>query len=48
MRRAFEEPLATLEAEMVPLMAACLDSPEVAEAAQAWQARREQRARARQ
>jgi enoyl-CoA hydratase/carnithine racemase len=45
MRRSFEEPLETLEAEMVPLMAACLDSPEAASAAQAWQARRSERAR---
>jgi enoyl-CoA hydratase/carnithine racemase len=48
MRRAFEVPLATLEDEMLPLMEACLDSPEVAVAAQAWQARRAERARARQ
>jgi enoyl-CoA hydratase/carnithine racemase len=48
MRRAFEESLPALEAEMLPLIAACLDSPEAAEAAKAWQARREERARARQ
>lgn len=48
MRRAFEEPLSTLEGEMGPLMAECLDSPEVQVAAQAWQERRAERARARQ
>jgi enoyl-CoA hydratase len=48
MRRAFEQPLSALEAEMVPLIADCLDSPEAAEAARTWKARREQRARARQ
>jgi len=47
MQRAFEEPLATLEAEMGTLMAACLDSPEVAAAAKSWQARRAERARSR-
>jgi enoyl-CoA hydratase/carnithine racemase len=48
MRRSFEEPLSTLEAEMGTLMAACLDSPEVQVAARAWKQRREERARARQ
>ena len=47
MRRAFEEPLETLEAEMVPMIAACLDSPEAAAAAQAWKDRRAARARER-
>src|SRR4051794_39431421 len=47
MRRSFEEPLADLEKEIGTLMAACLDSPEVQVAAQAWKARREERARAR-
>jgi enoyl-CoA hydratase/carnithine racemase len=47
MRRAFEAPVPTLEAEMLPLMRACLDSPDVAAAARAWQARRAERARAR-
>jgi enoyl-CoA hydratase/carnithine racemase len=48
MQRSFEEPLATLEAELVPMITACLDSPEAAEAARMWKARREERARARQ
>jgi enoyl-CoA hydratase/carnithine racemase len=48
MRRSFEEPLTALEADLVPLMSACLDSPEVAVAAQAWKERRAARARARQ
>jgi enoyl-CoA hydratase/carnithine racemase len=48
MARAFEEPLADLEAEMGTLMAACLDSAEVRVAAAAWKARRAERARARQ
>ena len=47
MRRAFEEPLATLEAEMLPMIEACLDSPEAAAAAQAWKDRRAARARER-
>jgi len=48
MRRALEAPLATLEAEMLPLLEACLDSPEVAVAAQAWRDRRAERARQRE
>lgn len=47
MRRAFEQPLATLESEMLPLIEACLDSPEAAEAARAWRDRRVARARQR-
>jgi enoyl-CoA hydratase/carnithine racemase len=47
MQRAFEVPLETLEAEMVPMIAACLDSPEAAAAAQAWRERRAARARKR-
>lgn len=47
MRRAFEEPLSALEAEMLPLIEACLDSPEAAAAAQAWRDRRATRARQR-
>lgn len=47
LRRSFEEPLAALEADIVPMMAACLDSPEAAEAARAWQQRRADRARSR-
>jgi enoyl-CoA hydratase/carnithine racemase len=47
MRRAFEEPLASLEAEMVSLIEACLDSPEAVAAAQAWRDRRAERARQR-
>jgi enoyl-CoA hydratase/carnithine racemase len=46
MQRAFEEPLPTLEAEMVPMISACLESPEAAEAARAWKARRAERERA--
>jgi enoyl-CoA hydratase/carnithine racemase len=48
MRRAFEEPLATLEAEMLPMIEACLDSPEAAAAAQAWRDRRAARDRQRE
>ena len=47
MRRAFEEPLESLVPEMVPMIAACLDSPEAAAAAQAWRDRRAARARER-
>jgi enoyl-CoA hydratase/carnithine racemase len=48
MRRAFEAPLATLQAEMLPLLAECLESPDVAVAARAWQERRAERARRRE
>jgi enoyl-CoA hydratase len=43
MRRAFEAPLETLEAEMLPLMVDCLNSEDVAVAARAWQERRASR-----
>jgi enoyl-CoA hydratase/carnithine racemase len=48
MRRAFEEPLATLESEMLPMIEACLDSPEAVAAAQAWRDRRAERVRQRE
>jgi enoyl-CoA hydratase/carnithine racemase len=48
LRRSFEEPLAALEADIAPMMADCLDSPEAAAAAQLWQERRVERARARE
>src|SRR5215212_4019537 len=48
LRRSFEVPLATLEADLVPMMADCLDSPEAAAAARAWEERRAERARHRQ
>jgi enoyl-CoA hydratase/carnithine racemase len=44
MRRAFEAPLETLEQEMLPLLGACLDSPDAAAATLAWQARRRRKA----
>ena len=48
MRRAFEEPLASLVPDMVPMIEACLDSPEAAAAAQAWRDRRASRTRQRE
>jgi enoyl-CoA hydratase/carnithine racemase len=48
MRRSFGALLPELEAEMLPLMQACLDSPDVAVAAEAWRDRRARRAHERQ
>jgi enoyl-CoA hydratase/carnithine racemase len=45
LRRAFEAPLATLAAEMLPLLDSCLTSPDVAVARQTWRERRAARSR---
>src|SRR3954452_20199081 len=47
LQASFERPLAALEADIVPMMSDCLDSPEAAAAAQLWQERRADRARQR-
>jgi hypothetical protein len=45
MRRAYEEPLSALAAEMPALLAECLASPEAEAAVEAWQRRRASRAK---